>query len=237
MINDSPIKQVAENRHAVGQSMFESFMRITNRSTTGSRATVFGYGPCGKGVANYFRNAFSVVSVVEPGPVMLLEAHLDGFLTPQRDIAVSSADIIVTQAGAAGVISTDDLSCLKDGVILMIGGHFPTEFDVVGLCSDSRVAGSASYEEGSLTSLAPIDGRNVHIATRGHMANLAGPRPMGNSVESMDLGFALQAKCLERVASGKLTADECVVPVPREIDEWVAETHLEMVRKAGALSY
>ena len=34
------------------------------------------------------------------------------------------------------------------------------------------------------------------------MVNLAGPRPLGNSVESMDLGFALQARCLEAVARG-----------------------------------
>jgi adenosylhomocysteinase len=36
VINDSPIKQFAENRHAVGQSTVESYLRITNRSTTAS---------------------------------------------------------------------------------------------------------------------------------------------------------------------------------------------------------
>ena len=51
VINDSPIKQFAENEHAVGQSVLESFLRITNRSTNGRRVTVFGYGACGKGVA------------------------------------------------------------------------------------------------------------------------------------------------------------------------------------------
>ena len=55
VINDSPIKQFAENRHAVGQSMFETYMRITNRSTNGKRVTVFGYGACGKGVAACFK--------------------------------------------------------------------------------------------------------------------------------------------------------------------------------------
>src|SRR4029077_6710285 len=51
VINDSPIKQFAENEHAVGQSILESFMRITNLSTNGKRVTVFGYGSCGRGVA------------------------------------------------------------------------------------------------------------------------------------------------------------------------------------------
>ena len=68
VINDSPIKQFAENEHAVGQAMLESFLRITNLSTNGKRVTVFGYGPCGKGVAANFRNANATVSVVEIDP-------------------------------------------------------------------------------------------------------------------------------------------------------------------------
>jgi S-adenosylhomocysteine hydrolase len=79
VINDSPIKQFAENKHAVGQSLFESYMRFTNRSTKGKRVTVFGYGACGKGTAACFRNAFSQVSVVDIDPVTTLEANLDGF--------------------------------------------------------------------------------------------------------------------------------------------------------------
>jgi len=41
------------------------------------------------------------------------------------------------------------------------------------------------------------------------MFNLAGPRPLGNSIESMDLGFALQARCLEAVATGAVDAASC----------------------------
>ena len=36
VINDSPIKQFAENEHAVGQSVLESYMRITNQMTNGA---------------------------------------------------------------------------------------------------------------------------------------------------------------------------------------------------------
>ena len=48
------------------------------------------------------------------------------------------------------------------------------------------------------------DNRVIRILAGGHMVNLAGPRPMGNSIESMDLGFALQARCLEAVALGRV---------------------------------
>lgn len=228
VVNDSPIKQFGENRHAVGQSMLESFMRLTNRSTNGKHVTVFGYGPCGEGVATCFRNAHSLVSVLEIDPVRRLEAHLDGFMTPSRDQAITSADVIVTETGAVGVLTADDLGLIKDGAILLNGGHFPTEIDVQGIMSSPDVVGSRDLEEGALTSLTLRDGRTVTIAAMGHMANLAGPRPLGNSIEAMDFGFALQARCLERVASGTLNADHCIVPVPRDIDERVANSYLRL---------
>jgi adenosylhomocysteinase len=58
------------------------------------------------------------------------------------------------------------------------------------------------------------------------MVNLAGPRPLGNSIESMDLGFALQARCLEAVATGEAGPEDCVVPVPAQIDAAVAAAYV-----------
>ncbi len=205
VINDSPIKQFAENRHAVGQSVLESFLRITNKSTNGRRVTVFGYGACGKGVAANFRNAYAVVSVVERDPVARLEAMLDGFLVPERDEALRSADVVITVTGAEGVVTAADVPLLRDGAILANAGHFPWEIDAEGIERASRE-----------------QGRRIDVLTGGHMVNLAGPRPLGNSIESMDLGFALQTRCLEAVARGEVGAESCVVPVPRAIDEEVA---------------
>jgi len=62
------------------------------------------------------------------------------------------------------------------------------------------------------------------------MVNLAGPRPLGNSIESMDLGFTLQARCLEAVAKHQVGPESCVVPVPRVIDATVAQAYLELTR-------
>jgi adenosylhomocysteinase len=67
----------------------------------------------------------------------------------------------------------------------------------------------------------------VHLLARGHVFNLAGPRPLGNSIESMDLGFALQARCLEAVARRGVDATSCVVPVPGAIDAAVARSYLD----------
>jgi adenosylhomocysteinase len=199
VINDSPIKQFAENEHAVGQSVLESFLRITNLSTNGKRVTVFGYGACGRGVAANFRNAHAIVSVVERDPVKRLQALLDGFLVPDRDEALRTADVVITVTGADGVVTVADAALLRPGAILANAGHFPREIE-----ADALEAAGMTVLEG------------------GHMVNLAGPRPLGNSIESMDIGFALQARCLEAVARGDVGAEACVVPVPRSIDERVA---------------
>jgi len=229
VINDSPIKQFAENRHAVGQSLFESAMRFTNRSTNGKRVTVFGYGACGRGTAACFRNAYSLVSVVDVNPVTTLEAHLDGFATPIREQAIGEADVILTVTGAPDVITARDLALLKDGVILINGGHLPHEIDATAIADDASVVERIAYPSEGIESFRLADGRTIHLLGAGHMANLAGPRPLGNSVESMDLGFALQARCLERVARG-IGPGHCVVPVPADIDAAVASAYLALHR-------
>jgi len=226
VINDSPIKQFAENEHAVGQSSVESFLRMTNRVTNGEQVTVFGYGACGRGVAANFRGAYARVSVVEVDPVTRLRAHLDGFSTPPRDTAVADADIIVTVTGGRDVLTAADLPLLRDGVILANAGHFPAEIDAAGLIGAAEVADTTEYADDLLT-LGLHDGRRVHLLARGHMFNLAGPRPLGNSIESMDLGFALQARCLEAVARRSVDATSCVVPVPGTIDAAIAHAYLD----------
>jgi adenosylhomocysteinase len=226
VINDSPIKQFAENEHAVGQSALESYLRMTNRVTNGEQVTVFGYGSCGRGVAATFRAARARVSVVDVDPVTRLRAHLDGFGAPPRDAAIASADLIITVTGARDVLTVADLPLLRDGVILANSGHFPAEIDVPGLLGAPSVTGITEYPDDLLT-LELADGRRIHVLARGHMFNLAGPRPLGNSIESMDLGFALQARCLEAVARRRVDAASCVVPVPRDIDAAVARGYLD----------
>jgi adenosylhomocysteinase len=227
VINDSPIKQFAENRHAVGQSLFESYMRFTNRSTQGKRVVVFGYGACGKGTAACFRNAYSVVSVVDIDPVATLEAHLDGYATPSREQAIRSADVLVTVTGAPDIVTASDIALLKDGAILMNGGHLPYEIAVASIAADASIVETTRYPSEGIESFRLSDGRTFHVLGDGHMANLAGPRPLGNSVESMDLGFTLQARCLERIAQG-IGPGHCVVPVPADIDAAVASAYLAM---------
>jgi adenosylhomocysteinase len=225
VINDSPIKQFGENYHAVGLSVLESFLRITNRTTNGRNVVVFGYGACGKGIAVNFKNAFANVSVIDVDPVKSLEACLDGFQVVPRKSALETADVVITATGAREVVTSADLSSFRDGVILANAGHFPEEISVSELRKNENVVEVLSTTEG-IETLVLRDGHKVHFLAGGHMMNLNGPRPLGNSIESMDLGFALQSRCLEAVALGKVDQSDVVVPVPRWIDESVAKAYL-----------
>jgi adenosylhomocysteinase len=236
VVNDSPIKQFAENKHAVGLSVLESLLRITNRAPNGRRATVVGYGPCGRGVALALRNTHARVAVLETDPVLRLEALLDGYAVPDRQEALARAEILVTVTGAPRIVTGADLPLLADGVILANAGHVPWEIDVADLLSSPDVRSHSETAEG-VTSIDLTDGRRVHVLVGGHMVNLSGPRPLGNSAESMDLGFSLQARCLEAIASGTVGSERCVVPVPEEIDRRVAEAYVALAngdRRSGA---
>lgn len=82
--------------------------------------------------------------------------------------------------------------------------------------------------------LGPEEGRRVHVMAENHTMNLAGPRPLSRSVEAMDLGFALQAQCLDAAARRPVGAESRVVHVPRDIDKTVASAYVAMARLGSA---
>lgn len=236
VIDDSPIKQFVDDRHAVGQSTVESFLRLTNLATNGRSVVVVGYGRVGRGVAHYFQNNHARVSVLELDPVLELEALWEGFAVPPREVALSTADIVVTATGASGVVGAADLDRLRDGAILLNVGHLPNEIDLQGMLASGLAAATEAGGDG-VTTLRLRDGRSVVVLGDGHMVNLAGPRPIGNSIEAMDIGFSLQARCLEAVARGELGVESCVAAVPRSINERVARGYVELAsatRMAGS---
>ena len=101
-----------------------------------------------------------------------------------------------------------------------------TQPEAVQVLRAKGVVGVREYADDLMT-FELRDGRRIYVISRGHMFNLAVPRPMGNSIESMDLGFALQARCLEAVANGSVDASSCVVPVPGRIDAAIAASYLD----------
>jgi adenosylhomocysteinase len=219
VINDSMLKAIGENRHAVGQSVVESFMRITNLSIPGKRFVVVGYGWCGRGVAQYLRALGGLVAVVEIDELKAFEAALDGYRVGALEEIVSWGDVVITATGRPGVVGESILPSLRDGVVLANCGHFPWEIDVPALTAS---AVSVHALDDAIERIDLADGRHVILLAEGRMMNLAGREPKGNSLESMDLGFLLQVLSLERVATASAALPPGAQPVPEEIEREIA---------------
>jgi len=218
-INDSPRKAIAENKHAVGQSVYESFCRLTNLMPQGKRFVVVGYGWCGRGIAHYARANGAHVAVAEIDEITTLEAALDGFRVGSLLEVVEHADVVITATGAQNVVDADVLASVPSGVLLANAGHFPDEIDVEALEQQTLehiILGEA------ITRHVLAGGRLIDLVAGGRMLNLAGPYPKGNSIESMDLGFAMQARSLERVARYHGDLSPGPQPVPDDINRSLA---------------
>jgi adenosylhomocysteinase len=228
VINDSPLKAIGENRHAVGQSVVESFMRITNLMIPGRRFVVAGYGWCGRGVAQYLRSMGGRVAVAEIDDLKAFEAALDGYrVAPMSELA-GWGQAFITATGHPQVLSSADFAAMESGTVLANCGHFAWEIDVDALIAE---ASHIVQVDEAIERVEFADGRHVILIARGRMFNLAGREPKGNSLESMDLGFLLQALSLERIAHSAATLPAGAQPVPDDLNREIAR---RMVRAMSA---
>jgi len=219
VINDSPLKAVGENRHAVGQSVIESLMRITGLMVPGRRFVVVGYGWCGRGIAQYLRALGGRVAIAEIDDLTAFEAALDGYRVAPIGELAGWAQTIVTATGRPGVLGAAEFPLLESGTVLANSGHFDWEIDVPALtASASRIV---SVDD-AIERVEFADGRHVVLLAGGRMVNLAGREPRGNSLESMDLGFLLQALSLERIARSARELDPGAQPVPDDLNRLIA---------------
>ncbi len=228
VINDSLLKAIGENKHAVGQSVVESFMRITNLMVPGRRFVVAGYGWCGSGIAHYLRALGGKVAVVEIDELKAFEAAMDGFRVDSVEGLAGWGEVFITATGHPGILTAPFFEQVASGTVLMNAGHFPWEIDVPAL---RAVATGETRLDDAIDRIELPGGRHVILIADGRMMNLAGREPKGNSLESMDLGFLLQSLSLERVATrvGELTPG--AQPVPEDIDREIAR---RMVRAMSA---
>ncbi|KJC64117.1 adenosylhomocysteinase [Agreia bicolorata] len=228
VINDSLLKQLGENKHAVGQSVVESFMRITNLMIPGRRFVVVGYGWCGRGVAQYLRALGGKVAVAEVDELKAFEAALDGFRVDTADGLADWGEVFITATGRPNVLTMSAIDRMTDGAILANCGHFPWEIDTASL----RTAATATRAiDDTIERVELPNGRHVILIAGGRMFNLAGTAPKGNSLDSMDLGFLLQVLSLERVATRPATLVAGAQNVPDDLEREIAR---RMVASMGA---
>ena len=219
VINDSPLKAIGENRHAVGQSVVESFMRITNLMIPGRRFVIAGYGWCGRGVAQYLRALGARVAIAEIDELKSFEAALDGYrVAPMAELA-GWGQAFITATGQPSVLGPAEFAAMESGAVLANCGHFAWEIDVEALLGEAT---RVQQLDEAIERVEFADGRHVILIARGRMVNLAGREPKGNSLESMDLGFLLQALSLERIATDRSALTSGAQPVPDELNRIIA---------------
>lgn len=228
VINDSLLKAIGENKHAVGQSVVESFMRITNLMVPGRRFVVAGYGWCGRGIAHYLRALGGKVAVVEIDELKAFEAAMDGFRVDAVEGLARWGEVFITATGHPGILTAPFFEQVASGAVLMNAGHFPWEIDVPAL---RALATGETRLDDAIDRIELPGGRHVILIADGRMMNLAGREPKGNSLESMDLGFLLQSLSLERVATRAVELTPGAQPVPEDIDREIAR---RMVRAMAA---
>jgi adenosylhomocysteinase len=229
VINDSLLKAIGENKHAVGQSVVESIMRITNLALPGRRFVVAGYGWCGRGIAHYLRAMGGKVAVAEIDELKAFEAAMDGYRVDELGSLVSWAEVIVTATGQPNVLTPDLFDRLADGAVLANAGHFPWEIDTAALYASAT---STRELDDAIERLELPNGKHVILLAGGRMVNLAGREPKGNSLESMDLGFLLQSLSLERIATAAATLLPGAQAVPDDIDREIARRMLRAMAAA-----
>lgn len=203
VINDSPLKLLIENEFGVGQSIVQGFMNATNAMLPGTRATVIGYGPCGRGVAETLARLGARVSVADTDPYRALEAIMHGHRVAPIETLLPDSQLVFLATGHPRVISGDQLDLLADGVMLVGVGHEADEIDLPALRSRARRTSSLSNPAGDADArllYEMADGREIVVLHGSKMINLVAAG--GNPIQAMDLGLSLQAASLAAIARG-----------------------------------
>lgn len=135
-INDGRLKRAIENRHGVGEGLWQAYTALTGQHLAGRRVRVIGYGRVGAGVAAYAKMGGAVVEVVDTDPVRRLIARFDGHVPVEAD-AQTNPQVVVTASAAKGALTLAQVGLLPEDTVLINAGHNPDEIDVAGLDAES----------------------------------------------------------------------------------------------------
>jgi adenosylhomocysteinase len=228
VINDSRLKLLVENEFGVGQSVVQGFMNATNLMIPGARATVVGYGPCGRGVADTLARLGARVAVADTDPYRALEAVMAGHQVGDLRAVLPRTQLLFVATGHPGVIGAAELDVLADGAVIAGVGHMPWEVDTEALAART-VSVERSGPGGQERAVHLLDdGREIIVLADTKMINLTAAK--GNPIQAMDLGLTLQARSLAALTDP--TAQQLTPgtqPVPAAIDLQVASDLVELL--------
>jgi adenosylhomocysteinase len=223
-VNDAYTKYLFDNRYGTGQSTIDGILRATNVLLAGKNFVVCGYGWCGRGIAMRAQGMGASVIITEVNPLRALEASMNGFRVTTLTDALAVGDLFVTATGDINVIRKEHMERMKDGAVLANSGHFNVEINLKDL---EELATAKRNIRPHLDEYRLKNGRKIYLLGEGRLINLASAE--GHPAEVMDMSFANQALCVEHLARSERMPPK-VYPVPKEIDETIAELKLSAMK-------
>ncbi len=224
-VRDGHLPRAVESRHGIGEAVWQAVTELTGMHLAGRQVAVLGYGPVGRGIASWARNAGMAVEVVETDPIRRLFAHYDGFHIPELADALRRVQLVVTATGATGALTARDLDGGRDGLVLLNAGRGHDEIDVDGIRSvaervDNITDHVVCYRLENGTSVTVLgDGRPLNIKL-----NAGSPEPVL-------LHFTVLGLALEWMMGQALGAGE--VQLPRDVEDAAARMALTALAVPG----
>src|SRR5690554_6345541 len=223
-VNDSVTKSKFDNKYGCRESAVDAVRRATDIMMAGKRVVVCGYGDVGKGTAESFRGAGSIVTVTEIDPICALQAAMDGFEVKRLETVVANADIIITTTGNKDIVRSEHFEAMKDKTIVCNIGHFDNEIDMAWL---NKNYGHTKNTIKPQVDKYTIDGKDVIILAQGRLVNLG--CATGHPSFVMSNSFTNQTLAQIELWTNKEAYKNEVYMLPKHLDEKVAQLHLAKI--------
>ncbi|WP_295178718.1 adenosylhomocysteinase [uncultured Christiangramia sp.] len=223
-VNDSVTKSKFDNKYGCRESAVDAIRRATDVMLAGKRVVVCGYGDVGKGTAQSFKGAGSIVTVTEIDPICALQAAMDGFEVKQLETVLPKADIVITTTGNKDIVRGEHFEAMKDKTIVANIGHFDNEIAVAWLNENH---GSSKVEIKPQVDKYTINGKDIILLAEGRLVNLG--CATGHPSFVMSNSFTNQTLAQMELWNNTDKYNNEVYMLPKHLDEKVAKLHLERI--------
>ena len=223
-VNDSVTKSKFDNKYGCRESAVDAVRRATDTMLAGKRVVVCGYGDVGKGTAQSFKGAGSIVTVTEIDPICALQAAMDGFEVKKLETVVGNADIVITTTGNKDIVRGEHFEAMKDKAIVCNIGHFDNEIAVAWL-NDNH--GDTKVEIKPQVDKYTVNGKDIILLAEGRLVNLG--CATGHPSFVMSNSFTNQTLAQIELWNNKDAYENKVYMLPKHLDEKVAKLHLERI--------
>ncbi len=223
-VNDSVTKSKFDNKYGCRESAVDAIRRATDVMLAGKRVVVCGYGDVGKGTAQSFKGAGSIVTVTEIDPICALQAAMDGFEVKKLETVLPKADIVITTTGNKDIVRGEHFKAMKDKTIVCNIGHFDNEIQVAWL---NENYGETKDEIKPQVDKYTIDGKDIILLAEGRLVNLG--CATGHPSFVMSNSFTNQTLAQIELWKNTDQYENKVYMLPKHLDEKVAALHLERI--------